>query len=232
MEPRRRHSAAPRAASPEVHAVDGAAGAAFLETKDCASYPAFCAAPFDCHKTNRLELHGWARNGWASEGRPNWKTWCLDSRYAPYAGRCAAGDLAGAALLQFQRTTAGEYGEHTMELDASACFMDGHCANAAVTSSTTVEEAVRMCDERFGRKAWSTFGSESSPPENRMGFALDGLTDYSNGFASVNQTRPYMLAACAMGNYHCDVMYCRHYCGDERYVRKYGHLLEKHGWVQ
>jgi len=199
----------------------------FLGDSDCAAHPAMCLPPFNCHQTSRTALTQWSQEGWGKGGRPNWSTWCLDARYEPYASKCAAGDLDGAGLVQYQLTTAGKFGEHTAEMDASYCFMDGHCTNTAVTNSTTLAEAIQMCDDRFGREAWTSYGKENSLPEHEIGFALEDLATLSNGFTDPKQTRPFILAACAMGNYHCDVRYCQHYCKSEHYARKYGYLEKK-----
>mmetsp|Transcript_1170 Transcript_1170/g.1299 ORF Transcript_1170/g.1299 Transcript_1170/m.1299 type:complete len:275 (-) Transcript_1170:1-825(-) len=199
----------------------------FLGDSDCAAHPAMCLPPFNCHQTSHTALTQWSQEGWGKGGQPNWSIWCLDSRYEPYASKCAAGDLDGAGLVQYQLTTAGHYGEHIAELDASSCFMDGHCANTAVTNSTTAAEAIQMCDDRFGREVWTSYGKENSRPEDKIGFALEEIPSYSDGFTHPEQTRPFILAACAMGNYHCDIRYCQNYCQDEYYVRKYAYLEKK-----
>merc|ERR1712183_376742 len=102
-------------------------------------------------------------------------------------------------------------------MDASYCFMEGHCANTKVTLSTTLEEATHMCDKRYGRKAWTSvsFTNKISSPT---------MVNQSSGFRDYNLTRTYALMACAMGNYHCDVIYCREtYCKNTTYSEKYHH---------
>ena len=50
--------------------------------------------------------------------------------------------------------------------------------------------------------------------------------DLKTGFKDQHLTQNFLKAACAMGNYHCDVMYCKEtYCKKEYYVERYKHLL-------
>jgi len=198
---------------------------------DCHAYPALCQAPFNCHEVNPVDTQQWMMKGAAHKGRPNYKLWCAVPHYEAYASRCAVGDLDGAGKIQFHLTTAGHFGPLTKEMDGSYCFIDGHCANGEVTNDTTVQDAIEMCDARFGRQAWAAWGSESMPQEDHLDYSVP--TDMTKGYQNPEQTRPSLLAACAMGNYHCDVRYCLEtYCKEEYYVKKYGHLLKKFGWVQ
>ena len=47
------------------------------------------------------------------------------------------------------------------ELDASYCFMAGHCDpdGPVVANNATVEDGIALCDAKFGRKTWTTFGA-------------------------------------------------------------------------
>jgi len=199
----------------------------------CKLFPKLCQPPFDCHTITNEERDMWNREGRAFDGKPNLRSWCFDPQFMPMMSRCAAGDLSGAGMLQYDLTRAGLFGPTTMELDGSYCFMEGHCVNEAVTNDTTLEEAAQMCDERFGHEAWTRVGRDSAPPEDVIGFAMDEIDDRRNGFTSRNQTRPYLMMACAMGNFHCDVMYCReNYCKNPHYVNKYGHMLKTYGWAK
>jgi len=202
-----------------------------LGTFDCKAHPGLCKPPFDCHQVSSEDVQLWLKQGAAPQGAPNYKLWCALPHYEEYASACAAGDLASAGQLQFRLTSSGHFGAHTKELDGSACFIEGHCANKEVTNKTTVQEAVGMCDQRFGRQVWASWGSEAMPLQDHLDY--DVPADMSKGYQSPQQSRPTVLAACAMGNYHCDVMYCREtYCKDEYYVKKYGGLLKAFGWVE
>jgi len=198
---------------------------------DCEEHPRLCEAPFNCHEVSTSDIDRWLKEGVSAKGRPNYKLWCAVPHYEAYASKCVAGDLDGAGRAQFRLTTGGHFGPVTKEMDASACFMDGHCTNSEVTNDTTIDEAVQMCDDRFGREAWSRWGSESMPAQDHLDYSLPA--DMSTGYEGPEQTRPFMLAGCAMGNYHCDVRYCQEtYCKEEYYVQKYGHLLKRYGWAQ
>mmetsp|Transcript_89526 Transcript_89526/g.200296 ORF Transcript_89526/g.200296 Transcript_89526/m.200296 type:complete len:277 (-) Transcript_89526:69-899(-) len=209
-----------------------ASGAGF----DCSKYPEFCKEPFNCDKWDgpmASFVEGMVAGGVATDGKVNYQAWCNGPEKLPHLTKCVAGDLDGAGRLQFEMGKAGVFGDPREygEIDASYCFMEGHCVNSEVTNDTTLDEAVQQCDKRFGRDAWAHAGS--------AGFLVDftshfmGLTDPANGFTSSSQTRPFLLLACAMGNYHCDVRYCQvTYCKDEYYVKKYGHYLKEYGWVK
>lgn len=196
---------------------------------DCAAFPELCQAPFNCDQHDLgKEVGQVLAKGMGYHG-VNLPLWCFAPQYAPYASQCVAGDLDRAGKTLFELTKAGTFGENVLEMDASYCFIDGHCTNSEVTNSTTLEEATRMCDERFGREAWVHAGNLLSTLKSTMTSPLPN----ANGFTSQEQTRPFLLFACAMGNYHCDVRYCHEtYCKDEYYIRKYSHFLKDYGWVQ
>merc|ERR1719510_1460443 len=81
-----------------------------------------------------------------------------------------------------------------------------------VTEHTTREEADEMCNKRYGNEAWTNFGH-----------SMLGLPP--SGGASEDRWR---FAACAMGNYHCDVFYCRvNYCQDPKYIAAFSHMTPK-----
>uniref|UniRef100_A0A7S0F7N7 Uncharacterized protein n=1 Tax=Pyrodinium bahamense TaxID=73915 RepID=A0A7S0F7N7_9DINO len=199
----------------------------------CDAYPELCKPPFNCQNFGITEALGWAQTGFASRGKVNHRFWCFAPLWRVYASKCAAGDLDGAAWSLFHLAESGKIGQNTAELDASYCFQDGHCVNPNVTSSTTVEEGLQLCDERFGHWAWTHYGSVYSPPQDRAGYRIAELRDASNGFTTPAQTRPMMLMACSTGSYHCDVRYCQQtYCKHPYYRNKYGNLLKAYGWTK
>eukprot|EP00416_Gambierdiscus_australes_P043146 CAMPEP_0171096740 /NCGR_PEP_ID=MMETSP0766_2-20121228/45768_1 /TAXON_ID=439317 /ORGANISM="Gambierdiscus australes, Strain CAWD 149" /LENGTH=260 /DNA_ID=CAMNT_0011555791 /DNA_START=57 /DNA_END=839 /DNA_ORIENTATION=+ len=194
---------------------------------DCGAHPSLCKPPFSCDKVTSEDFQFWAGHSPTAAGKPNYQMWCAFPNHAEYASKCQAGDLDGASKVHFE----GAARRHTSEMDASMCFIDGHCVNTAVSNTTTVEEAIRMCDERLGRETWANWGGRGTPVQHRLGYAA--LTDVSKGFDHREQTLPYLIASCAMGNYHCDVHACQStYCKDQHYIQKYGHFLETHGWVK
>jgi len=200
----------------------------------CKEMPNMCQEPFNCDTfSSGPAIAGYLAMGLARNGHANPRTWCLASMYAPYADLCLGPqrDLVKAGKLQYKNTLEGKYGKYTAELDGSYCFIEGHCTNEAVTNSTTLEEAEEHCDRRYGHLRWTTF---PSPISGGIGSALVPPADGgANGFKDKMQTEPFLVAACAMGNYHCDVMYCKEtYCKNEYYVKKYGHFLKENGYDQ
>jgi len=204
-----------------------------LNQFDCEAHSRMCREPFNCHRVPDLSaepswMHGNATEGLAASG-PNMQAWCSVPRFEGYIHTCLVEkDLAKAARLQYEGTKAGKYGPYSYELDGSYCFIEGHCLNTRVSHSTTLEEASQMCDERYGRSRWANFGSWLSHDV----IGLPEPKNASNGFDGQENTAPFLLAGCAMGNYHCDVMYCREtYCKDEYMVEKYGSFLRDLGWA-
>lgn len=199
---------------------------------NCSWMDLLCEEPFACRDFNKAAFVAEiTERGVAPAGHPNFKAWCLNPQYGPYAHACLVEkDLVKAAHVQYNATVAGKFGPNTADLDGSYCFIDGHCVNNAVTKDTTLDEATAMCNARFGH-AWTTYVSAQSPPEDKIGWGAPPGWLGAGGFTSAQQTRPYMLAACAMGTYHCDVMICKEtYCKEKSFVEKFGHFLEENKW--
>jgi len=200
---------------------------------DCNAHPKLCQAPFNCQTFSSEEYVAQLARGLAPEGHGNLRSWCTQPTYEDYIDMCIVKkDLVKAGHIQYEwslkeANTSGPL-HGVDEMDASYCFMEGHCSNAAVTNETTLEEADRMCDGRFG-DAWHVFGSAEMmtfAPFDAL--ALAALLPRGSGFHDPRITTFFLKAACAMGNYHCDVMYCKEtYCKTQHYIEKYGHLLPK-----
>jgi len=207
---------------------------------DCAAHPKLCESPFECGSATLPSIIPNIFQGVAQNG-PNLQLWCAATEYENYVSECLAKkDLVSAAHTQYNDTVAGRFGPFTHELDGSYCFIEGHCLNEAVSSTTTLEEAAQMCDDRYGHERWASFGNPLSQISmvRNVAPAIVGATlanlhgDPSGGFTGQSQTTDFLLAACAMGNYHCDVVYCKEtYCKNEYYIKKYGHFLEELGWT-
>jgi len=193
-------------------------------TFDCAATPSMCKEPFNCQSATTSM---WDESSLKAADPTSW---CEAPQYANYATACLADkDLVKAARIQFDATVKGDFGPCTAELDGSYCFIEGHCTNKAVTNSTTLKEADDQCDKRYGQ--------EWRKPDSILSAFLEGtsssLGDASgcSGFTSKSNTKPFLMAACAMGNYHCDVMYCKEtYCKDKHYKDRYSHFLEENGY--
>jgi len=192
---------------------------------NCDESPLLCQAPFNCQNFEPEPLVNIVLSkGLAPDGEINWQLWCLTPMYGPYMHSCIIDkDLVQAAKLQYQWSVNQHIGID--EMDASYCFIEGHCTNEAVTNKTTVEEGIQMCDERFGRQSWAMTGSAAAlASQIPAAFTLPKVS--WNGFHDPRHTKYFLKAACAMGNYHCDVMYCKEtYCKNPYFVKKYGHML-------
>lgn len=197
---------------------------------DCDATPALCSAPFHCDKPGA---------GRPAAGEPiaigrhaNWRAVC-GLPYETAMVQCAAGNLSGYAdLMQRTQLKAGIMGRAVVDVDAQYCFLVGHCDNRRTNATTTLAEGEAMCNERYGRR-WN------GPPWHRFsmldvvkGVALSPLSGGMNmGFSvksplhvNLNDKLAHTFAklACAMGNYHCDAVYCKEkYCSDPYYRSKY-----------
>jgi len=196
---------------------------------DCASNPHMCRAPFNCQSWGQKDRFDMMLNGVGKSGHANLRFWCDHAQYGQnLVKECLVNqDLKRSAQVVFDWTVAREDG--TDLLDASYCFIEGHCTNTAVTDNTTLEEAEAMCDERLGHEAWaSSFLTKPALMAQLMEVQRKGGMDRREGFRHTLLTGMFLKFACSMGNYHCDVQYCKHtYCQKEYYVKKFAHLLPK-----
>jgi len=194
---------------------------------NCTQWPKMCGEPFHCENYNALEMNSYIFTGMAgATPGANIRTWCISPIYQEYAHTCLVEkDLLKAAHFQYQWSLDAEAGID--ELDGSYCFIEGHCTNTAVTNQTTLEESYKMCDDRFG-KSWRRVGDLPSGAMQEVRKLLPNAQSSKTGFHNTAITKFYLKAACAMGNYHCDVVYCKEtYCKKDYYVKKYGHLQPK-----
>jgi len=193
---------------------------------NCEAYPGMCKAPFNCHKYSVLKLFRHLRSGVGYTGHADPSGLCHMPDFEPFFSTCLVEkDIVKAAKLHYEQITSGHFGQgrDLVDTDASFCFLEGYCKDQDVTSTTTSEEAERLCDRKYGHDEWSRFMSfKSLVAEKREGAPHPG-----EGFSSRNQSRPLAMQACALGHYHCSVMYCKEtLCKDDNLIRKYGHLAE------
>merc|ERR1719330_194032 len=192
--------------------------------------PWMCEEPFSCNRPPDFwESTRTGKTMATKDGHANPRAWCSALSYADNLVKdCIVDkDLEKSAHNLYKVTTAGKFGPFTAEMDGSYCFIEGHCSNTAVTKNTTLEEAEQMCDERYGHDGWAVnFGMEDMV--KLAPFVLKGGMTLTDGFKNMHITKFFLKAACAMGNYHCGVLYCREtYCKDPYYIKKYGYLLPK-----
>lgn len=184
--------------------------------EDCRDFPKTCAPPFTCekHEVSTRKSRKVVRLA-TEDGRANVHSWCGYPRgYVRYAQQCAAGNLFHAAqelrrVQEDRRRPDGSY--PLLIMDAAYCFASGHCNDTDVTLHTTIPQAETMCDARYTRRAWTGVGplAMAASPKRRG-------TD--SAWAKV---------ACAMGTYHCDIVYCRiYYCKDTEWRARFGHLAQ------
>jgi len=196
---------------------------------DCAKYPFMCEAPFNCQRplTMFQQTRQFSRLA-AADGHANMRSWCENPQYADVIVQACIHEKnpKKAAHLTFEATKAGRFGD-SQDLDASYCFMKGHCSNTEVTENTTVEEAEKMCDKRFGHDAWAVNFGTGDLQRAMLDHSAQGANNKA-GFRNTAAPTAFAKAACATGNYHCDVIYCKEtYCKMPHFVEQFGHLMPK-----
>lgn len=191
---------------------------------NCTRHPTLCKDPINCHQPrNKADKEFNKLFPATADGHSNLKTWCFAKQYeSNLVQECLVNrDLKKSAQQVFRDTVAHGIGE----LDGSYCFIEGHCTNTAVNYNTSVQEAESMCDQRFGHDGWAKFSYVEFYATKK---ALKSTMDPRTGFHHPVLTKNFLRLACAMGNYHCDVIYCRDtYCKLPYYINKYSHLLPK-----
>lgn len=183
---------------------------------DAKEHPTLVQEPFRCDEP--LDMAALASRVATPDGHANVRSWCMSAEFEnSIAKYCIQHpDLKKNAQLVFeQQKVAGV--DH---FDASYCFIEGHCDNQVVTENTTLSEAEDICDQHYGgRQSWTSVGLMSMP--------FGGMPTKQNFFSERSVPDWFGKLACAMGNFHCDVIYCREtYCKMEEYVTKYSYLRE------
>mmetsp|Transcript_137985 Transcript_137985/g.428843 ORF Transcript_137985/g.428843 Transcript_137985/m.428843 type:complete len:177 (-) Transcript_137985:119-649(-) len=152
-----------------------------------------------------------------TNGHPNPKAWCK-TPYLKFAIEC----INEKNPLKAAHTLYGVQSDKIRNLDAQYCFAAGHCNatsvdasryrafnRSSITVNTTLEEMEAHCDGIYG-DVW------------KHKAILDFFHANADGVGRRNE---YAHLACAMGNWHCDVTYCREfYCSNETWQNTYGYL--------
>jgi len=196
---------------------------------NCSSHPNMCKVPFNCHDLDVANLVGWMTKGYGHKGGDP-RAFCMATNYDEYMTTCydgpgGKGDLVKTGVLQYNMTMWGSYGQPTKDMDASYCFMENFCDDDFVTNATTLADADNLCDERFAtaKVHWRNY------TPNHHSFLMKKLANKvsnTDGFHDKAIADSYLKLACGMGNFHCDVMYCKEgYCKDPYYQKKYGHYM-------
>lgn len=184
----------------------------------------YCTEPLNCDTDGptAMEQMSWAFKLSTPDNHANLKSWCWDASFASsVVEQCLIKkDLTASAHATYRK----QVDEGLGEIDGSYCFLAGHCLTKGVTNATTVGEAEGMCTRKFGSESeWANFGMK----DLNLGFWMQtGALDREEGILDKTVAMAYVKLACAMGNYHCDVVYCQEtFCKDPYYTAKYGRYL-------
>mmetsp|Transcript_102470 Transcript_102470/g.289792 ORF Transcript_102470/g.289792 Transcript_102470/m.289792 type:complete len:266 (-) Transcript_102470:131-928(-) len=196
---------------------------------NCTKHPVLCQAPFNCNSEpiTRQQVLQWGARAFATNGHANLKSWCMMPWFADsIVQECLVNkNLQKSAQMLFEWTVR----KGMDETDGSYCFIEGHCANQDVTYNTTLEEAERICDARYGHRGWAEV------PFAQIALSVKRscpLGQNNCPFFTKEQTTPWMKSACVQGNFHCDVIYCKEtYCKIPHYIERYGHFLKDFGYT-
>jgi len=219
---------------------------------DCNMYPLFCDARMNClsEPLQEQELRSLDKRIATTDGHANLRLWCMARRrYASPLKKCLLdGDIAGYAHEMFALQDAENMNTNRdlLAMDAEYCFGAGHCNDTEVSLKTSLRDAEGICDRKFGRERWTgvswrtvrellKWARDMPSAEDRM--VRDGeegrhgtTTPPPPGSPQammLQRSRAELaaLVSCAMGNYHCDVAYCRNrYCADAKYRALFGNL--------
>jgi len=195
----------------------GTSASANWSREECKDFPKTCAPPFTCKKLeNAVHKPRRAEDRLTTvDGHANVYSWCgYPDGYVRYAQQCTAGNMFHAAqelrnVQEERRRPDGSY--PLLIMDAAYCFASGHCNDTGVTLHTTIPQAEVMCDAKYTRRGWTSI--------NRLALAA---SPKRRGTDSA-----WAKVACAMGTYHCDIVYCRiYYCKDAEWRTRFGYLAE------
>mmetsp|Transcript_69924 Transcript_69924/g.198177 ORF Transcript_69924/g.198177 Transcript_69924/m.198177 type:complete len:376 (-) Transcript_69924:78-1205(-) len=194
------------------------------EEFNCTAYPHMCSQPFNCEHFRPGEAVEWYYRGMAKVDS-NLRHWCNYPKEASGLATCIyENDPVGGAKIRLKALERSEHPKGIQAREASRCFVEGFCMDTEVRRETTKLEASKLCDNRFGREAWSKFGLYNELASDSM---QNARYPGSAGFTNRNETRPWTIMSCATGRYHCDVMTCKQtFCVDEYFVKRFGHLQE------
>merc|ERR1719220_2184129 len=154
---------------------------------DCSVHPKLCQAPFNCGTFNLVEATPWSLWGIAALGHSNPRTWCTAPLHDNYISTCLAEkDSVKAAHIQYEWSRERAPLD---ELDASYCFLEGICQDTFVNASTTIEEADKLCDRRYGHSQWTHYGNFESLGGQAMHFLKSKPASLHKGFTDRTQTQ-------------------------------------------
>jgi len=196
---------------------DGSAAEAARAAIDCNAHPLACREPLNCHLPMKEKAPG--KPLATRDGHADFSTWCDNANYIDGATACYYGKLNMYGTLMYQAQL--RQSKTILGIDAHYCFAYGHCDNEAITPNTTLKEAEAMCDDVFGDTWKKTDGQGLVTP-------FDVRLSKKGVFLSKGAEKRFATMACAMGNYHCDAIYCKQeYCGKEEWRARYDQFRPK-----
>jgi len=218
------HSRAPRS----VEAADSADAHGI--PVNCSRHPMFCHPEVNCADApiTTDERAAWDMKLATEDGHANLRSWCMVyPKYTTPLQKCV---LERDPKGYSQEAFAAQKKANLVMADAVYCFVAGHCNNTAVTASTTMLEAEAICDAKYGHDRWTNVGFREfvgvlNRAQRTMAAQTQNLLEHRSSWADLvhlarHESDISAMTACAMGNYHCDVVYCQdHYCHDESYAR-------------
>mmetsp|Transcript_53237 Transcript_53237/g.137668 ORF Transcript_53237/g.137668 Transcript_53237/m.137668 type:complete len:346 (+) Transcript_53237:72-1109(+) len=203
-------------------------------TVNCSEYPVFCDSKLNCsgNPITVAESVAWGKQLVTADGHANLRSWCMVyPMYATSVSKCIVED----SKLEYAQAMYKDQSKAQLtEADAVYCFVAGHCNNTEVTVNTTLQEAEGICSERYGDRwkdvGWADFMGVVSRARAEMSSTKqawsEGRASWSELVALARQEAEISaMAACAMGNYQCDVFYCKvNYCQNDDYLQRFGNL--------
>jgi len=190
----------------------------------CGEHPSLCNEPLACHGAlNEEEIRSWHKKIATDDGKPNLRLWC-HSDFAVLADSLVQECLVNKDPLKSAHAVfEAQKANGATEADASYCFWEKHCNNEDVTSRTSMSEARNACDRKYGRESWESVSMKE------MAILLRTFPNADNqSFSGPELPNAFGRLSCAMGSFHCDVVYCQQtYCRMPNYIERYGHLLNR-----
>lgn len=200
------------------------------EGVNCTAYPMFCSPKVNCSTQPLTDADRTAMDTRLStpDGHANLRSWCL--AYPAYARSLQTCVLDNNKSGYAQDTYDAQVQAGLDTADAVYCMVAGHCNNTEVTLDTTLEEAEGICDRQYGHDRWTKIGWKDftevlAKAQTMVAEQAQALSEGRIQWADLvklarHESEISAMTACAMGNYHCDVVYCkRNYCGKQLYQR-------------
>ncbi|CAJ1408465.1 unnamed protein product, partial [Effrenium voratum] len=199
---------------------------------DCQAHPMFCHEKVKCQEPlSDAEKQSMDKHI-APGGKANLRSWCRAyPMYSITMQKCIVEEdphSYAQEMFQYQQKL------KLVGADAIYCFVAGHCNNTEVTERTTMSEAEQVCNKRYGSRwtevGWTDFmavlaralelGTTHQIPKEWKVTGWGSLVKLARREADISA-----MTACAMGNFQCDVAYCKmNYCDSPKFRAKFGNL--------